>query len=351
MKFVRLLRCFLLALVIVPLPFSGAYAQSSKMEVSKKVFNWKIQTWAAPGTLSYKGAEVGVNALREASGGRLDFKLYGGGQLVGMFEMFDAVSKGLIEAAIMPTAAAAGKDQAFSVLCGLIGLEKDTTEARVWAYHWGGNELAEELFAKYNIQTVGPILAGIEPLHTKRPVKSLADLKGMKIRTIPGISSTFFEKLGAIPVNLPGGEIYSALNTGIIDGTEWLALAENIEYGVHEVAKYVLWPSFHTASYRADLIVNMKTWQSLPPDLQSLMKMAVYVFDARWDYWPRAEDVKALQHLKDKGIVHTRLTEEEFAKARQVSLEVIKEFRDKSPMTQKVVDSAIDYYKKRGIID
>ena len=330
--------------------FTLVAAMSVTTHAADKAYKWRAQTYAVPGSVGYKALEMALESLKKASGGRIEIKLYGVGTLVGAFDQLDAMGKGIFECGFNAPAYYAGKDPAFAALFSLMNLWESTTDVKVWAYYFGGNELARELYGKYNVHYVGPALVGAEPIMSKVPLNSLADFNGIKIRTAGGLTAALFTKLGASPVNLPGGELYTGLDTGVVDAAEFVSLAEDWDIGLHEVTKYVLYPSFHGSTATCDFTVNEKSWAKLPPDLQALMETWVYELDARFDHMSMAESVKVLKKMTDAGLVHTQLSDDDMKKARGISLEIAQEWKKKSPMSEKMIDSILNYLKLTGSV-
>lgn len=339
----RLIGC--VVLVTAALVFSVITASAGQ-----EVFKWRAQTYAVPGSVGYRALASSLDHLKEASGGRLDIKLYGVGQLVGAVDQLDAMGRGIFEAGFNAPAYYSGKDPAFAALFNLNGIWSSTSEVKTWFHYFGGKELAEELYGKYKVHYVGPALVGAEPIMSKVPIRSLDDFKGIKIRTPGGLSSMLFAELGASPVPLPGSELYTAIDTGVVDAVEFVSLAENWDIGLQEVSEYVLYPSFHGPIALCDFTVSDKAWNKLPVDLQKLLESWVFELDTSFDNQSTAESLKALQKMKDKGLVITQLSDADMKKARQLSLEIANEWKKKSPMSAKVIDSIIDYLKLSGAI-
>jgi TRAP-type mannitol/chloroaromatic compound transport system substrate-binding protein len=212
-------------------------------------------------------------------------------------------------------------------------------------------ELARELYGKHDVYYVGPALVGAEPIMSKVPIRSLEDLKGIKIRTAGGLTSTLFTKLGASPVKLPGSELYTGLDTGVVDAAEFVSLAENMDLGLHEVTEYVLYPSFHGNTATCDFTVNQKRWNKLPEDLKGAFAVWIYDLDARFDYQSQAESIRALKKMTDAGMVHTRLSEADMKKAQAMALEVADDWKKKSEMSARIIDSIIDFLRLKGALD
>lgn len=160
-------------------------AVSMTSSAADKVFKWRAQTYAPTGSVGFRAADEAFKSLKEATGGRLDIKLYGAGTLVGSLEQIDALGKGIFEVGHNAPAYYAGKDAAFSAIFSLAGVWPNSTEAKVWFDYFGGKALITELYAKYNIHHVGRALSAPEPIMSKKPLRTLDDFKGIKIRTTP----------------------------------------------------------------------------------------------------------------------------------------------------------------------
>jgi len=314
-------------------------------DAQQKVFKWRAQTYAVPGTVGYKSQEIALQHLKEATGGRLEVKLHGTGVLVGAFESLEACGKGLFEAVHHPDAYATRLDAGFAPIFSAIGLWDEPREVRIWIEGYGGKKLMSEAYAKYNLHYAGSTLIGAEPIMSKVPLRKLEDFKGIKIRTPAGLTSMLFTKLGASPVPLPGGEIYTALDTGVINAAEFVTLAENFGAGLHEVSKYVLWPSFHGPIAVVNWGVNMDAWKKLPDDLKVAFEMMVYEADYLYDIMSAVADQEALKKMVAKGLEHTRLSAADMERAKKLSLEVALEYKKKSPLSDRVITSIIDYLK------
>lgn len=347
MENTKKIQCLVVAISLMV--FFGFF--STDAQAKEKVYKWRAQTYAVSGSVGYKALEVALENLKAASNGRLDISLYGVGSLVGAFEQLDAMGMGIFECGFNAPAYYAGKDPAFAALFSLMNIWENTSEVKIWTYYFGGLELAQELYGKYKVHYVGPALVGAEPIMSKVPLKKLSDLKGIKIRTAGGLTSELFQKLGASPVMMAGGELYTGLDTGVVDAAEFVSLAENYDIGLHEVTEYVLYPSFHGNTATCDFTVNQKVWNKLPDDLKALMNSWIFELDARFDYQSAAESEKALKNMKEKGLVHTRLSAEDMQAARKISLEIANDWKKKSPMSARIIDSILDYLRLKGSIE
>lgn len=315
-----------------------------------KIFKWRMQTYASPGTPGFKSQKLALDQLKQATGGRLDIKLHGGGTLVGYRDMLEGIGKGNFEMGHNVDAFFAGKDPGFAPIFSAISLWTDPREVRVWIESFGGRELMDKAYAKYNVKYLGSTLIGAEPIMSKKPIRSLDDFKGVKIRTPSGLTAMLFKKLGAVPVSLRGSQIYSALDTNVIDAAEFVTLGENVGMGLHEVTKYVLYPSFHGPIAVVNWGVNMDAWNKLPDDLKAALSLASKTADYYYDILSAASDYRALAKIKKSGLTITRLSDEDMEKARQLSMEVALEYARKSELSKEVIDSILAFLKMGGKI-
>jgi TRAP-type mannitol/chloroaromatic compound transport system substrate-binding protein len=329
----------------------AAIAFAPAASAADKVYKWRAQTYAVAGSVGYKALETALADLKEMTDGRMDIQLYGVGTLVGAFDQLDAMGSGIFECGFNAPAYYAGKDPAFAALFSLMNIWENTTDVKLWMYYFGGMELARELYGKYGVYYAGPALVGAEPIMSKVPIRSLADLKGIKIRTAGGLTSTLFSELGASPVKLPGSELYTGLDTGVVDAAEFVSLAENMDLGLHEVTEYVLYPSFHGNTATCDFTINQKRWDRLPADLKAAITSWMYELDARFDYQSQAESIRALKKMTDAGMVHTKLSEADMKQARAMALKVAGQWKEKSEMSARMIDSIVDFLKLKGSLE
>jgi TRAP-type mannitol/chloroaromatic compound transport system substrate-binding protein len=264
----------------------------------------------------------GANARRVAerigavSGGRLTVKLYAAGELVPGLQVFDAVAAGAAEMAHTAAIYWTGKTRAAAyfttVPFGLTPLEH-----HAWIEHGGGQALWDELYAPFGLK---PFMAGSSGMQMggwfKRELHGLADLKGLRIRAV-GLSADLFQSLGAAAVSLPAGEIFQALQTGAIDGVEFLGPASDRAAGFSSVAKNYYWPSFTKPNGTAECLVRRDAWDGLPAELQAVVAEACR---AENEYALAESDWRAAVALEDlvtnRGVVLRPWPEEIIREAR-----------------------------------
>lgn len=210
--------------------------------------------------------------LDRASGGRLKIKVYGGGELVPPFEVFDAVSRGTVEMGHDASYYHKGKVDAAQFFTAIpFGLSY--MELNAWIHYGGGLELWRELYEPFDLV---PFLCGNTGVQMggwfNREINGIEDLKGLKMR-IPGLGGEVLRRAGGTPITLPGAEIFTSLQTGVIDATEWVGPYNDVSLGLHKAAKYYYYPGWQEPGPGLECIINKDAWNSLPPDLQALVEI------------------------------------------------------------------------------
>ncbi len=221
-----------------------------------------VTTWPKDfpglGTMAERTAQF----ITEMSGGAITVRVFSAGELVGAFESFDAVSNGAADMYHGAEYYWVGKSPAFSFFTA-VPFGMTANEIMAWTEYGGGQELWDELSAKFNIK---PFAAGNTGHQMggwfKREINSLEDLRGMKIR-MPGMGGEVLRRIGASAVALAGGEIYPALQSGAIDGTEWVGPWNDLAFGFYQEAKYYYWPGFHEPGPQLGVGLNLNVWNGM----------------------------------------------------------------------------------------
>jgi TRAP-type C4-dicarboxylate transport system substrate-binding protein len=316
-----------------------------------KVFKWKMQTFLPSGTVEFKALNDSLSKLRVVTQGRLDVTAYPVGAIVGLREQLEGLGAGVFQAAINTAAFFTQLDPGFSPLFSVPGVWKNPREVKIWFHEFGGKDIWSKAYAKHNVHLVGLMMAHAEPLFSKKPINTLDDFKGLIVRTPPGLTHELFVKLGAKPTGMSGSEIYTALDTGVIDAAEFVSLSSNYGMGLHEVTKYVLWPSFHAPITADDISVNMDAWAALPDDLKQAFRLFAAYAGNSFDYGPSAKDYGTLKKIKDYGLKHVTLSKADQDRIKSISLEVVNEYRKKSALADTAIGSILNYLRTIGELD
>ena len=301
---------------------------------------WKmVTTWPK----DFPGLGTGANFLArligEMSGGRIEVKVYGARELVPAFEAFDAVAGGTAQMGHGSAYYWKGKSETAQFFSTVpFGLTAD--EMNAWLYHGGGMELWREVYAPFGLVPAAAGNTGVQMGGWfNRAIDSLQDLEGLKMR-IPGLGGEVLRRAGGTPVSLPGGEIFTSLQSGAIDATEWVGPWNDLAFGLYKVARYYYYPGWHEPGTTLETFINREAFDSLPADLQSIVLNAARVANQDMLAEYNARNNAALRTLvEEHGVEIRRFPDEVLARLRQLSEEVVAEIADRDPLSRKVYES------------
>jgi len=317
----------------------SAVVGAPAVHAARKI-KWKMVTaWPK----NFPGLGTGANKLakliNDMSDGRMKVKVYGAGELVPAFEVFDAVSSGTAQMGHASAMYWKGKTEAAQFFSGIpFGLNGQ--EITSWLYHGGGMELWTELYDQFGLVPAAAGNSGVQMAGWfNKEINSLADIKGLKMR-IPGLGGEVIKRAGGTPVNIPGGEIFTSLKSGAIDATEWIGPYNDLAFGFHKAAKYYYYPGWHEPGTVLESMINKKALAELPKDLRNIVQMACR--SANDDLYAEftAQNSASLQVIKNKHKVQIkRLPNDVLKKLKGLSEEVVSELAEKDAMLKKVQKS------------
>lgn len=333
--------------LIKSLAASGLLLTSATRSIqasAKSVIKWKmVTTWPK----NFPGLGTSANELAELitqmSGGRLQVKVYGAGEIVPAFEVFDAVSRGTAQMGHGAAYYWKGKSEAAQFFSAVpFGLTAQ--EMNGWLYSGGGMELWQEVYAPFGLVPAAGGNTGVQMAGWfNKKINSVDDLKGLKMR-IPGLGGEVLKRAGGTPVSLPGGEIFTSLKSGTIDATEWVGPYNDLAFGLHKAAKYYYYPGWHEPGTTLEAMINKQALEALPEDLQSIVLNACKVVNQQMTADYTTQNHQALQTLKNKHKVEVlKLPTDALQKLKTLSDEVVAEVASKDKLSQKVYESFIDY--------
>ena len=314
---------------------------------SNEVIKWKmVTTWPK----NFPGLGTGANNLAEKintlSAGRMEVKVYGAGELVPALEIFDTVSRGTAQMGHGAAYYWKGKNEVFQFF-STVPFGLTAQEMNGWLYNGGGLELLQKAYASHNII---PMPAGNMGVQMggwfNKEINSLSDLNGLKMR-IPGLGGEVFKRAGGTPVNLPGGELFTAMQSGTIDAVEWVGPYNDLAFGFYKVAKFYYYPGWHEPGTTLEAMINKQAFEALPKDLQSIVKTACKIANHEMlaEYTARNND--ALQTLVNKHHVQVRrFPDDVLDKLRTLSDQVVKEVAQKDAFATEVYESFSRYRDK-----
>lgn len=291
---------------------------------NNKTYTWKlVTTWPK----NYPGLGMASENLAKRveamSAGRLKIKVYGAGELVPAMEIFDAVTQGTAEMGHGAAYYWKGKHPAAQFFTAVpFGL--NAQEMNGWLHYGGGMALWRKLYAPFGLVPFAGGSTGVQMAGWfNREIKSIADLKGLKMR-IPGLGGEVMARLGVTTVTLPGGELFTSLQSGVIDATEWVGPYNDLTFGFYKVAKFYYYPGWHEPGSILEFTANKTAWESLPPELQAILENAMGAVnqDMLDEYTARNEQALA-QLVNEHGVKVLPLPDDVLKELRRVSDEVV----------------------------
>ncbi|MEP6609006.1 MAG: TRAP transporter substrate-binding protein [Burkholderiaceae bacterium] len=309
----------------------------------------KMQGAWGPKDIFNEMAEEFVKRVNDMAGGRLRIDYLVAGAVVKPFEVTDAVSKGVLDAGHTVPVYWYGKSKVASLFGSGPITGCDAQQTLAWIYRGGGQQLYEELLQKIGLDYVGFFAMPMptQPLGWfKTPLKSSADIKGLKYRTV-GLAADLMQEMGAKVTQLPGGEIVPAMERGVIDAFEYNNPTSDMRFGAQDVAKHYMMGSYHQAMEFFEICINKKRWAALPKDLQSIVRYAVEATSAS-NFWTAMDNYsKDLQELINKHKVNVIRTPKSIFADQLKAWDVLtKRLSDEDPFFKKVIESQRAWAKR-----
>ena len=244
----------------------------------------------------YGAAETFAKKVGEMSGGKFTITVHAGGELMPAFGVVDGVQNATVEMAHTAPYYFFGKDEVFALGCAIpFGL--NSRQMTAWMYEGNGLKLMREFYSKYNIVNfpmgnTGAQMGG----WYRKPIKSVADMKGLKMR-IGGFAGKVLERMGSVPQNIPGGEVYQALEKGTIDAAEWVGPYDDQKLGFNKVAPFYHYPGWWEGGPQLELYINDNAFNSLPPEYKAIIEAAASFAHTEMQAKYDARNPKALKEL------------------------------------------------------
>lgn len=323
---------------------AGVMASCARQEKEKSInvnfnntYKWKmVTTWPPNFPVLGEGCKLVAKWIETMSGGRMEVEVYGGGELIPSLEVFDAVSSGAVEMGSGSGYYWAGKIPAAQFFSS-VPFGMNAQQMNAWVINAGGNDLWNEIYAPFNLIAVPGGNTGVQAGGWyNREINTVADLNGLKMR-IPGLGAKVLNKAGGTPMLVAGGELFTNLERGVIDATEWIGPYHDYKMGFHKVAKYYYYPGWHEPGTILEMIFNKDKLNELPTDLQEIIKTACY----RLNQWMltefEAKNSLYLSKLVDEEKVDVRrFSDEVLQTLKSLSREVIEELISTDLLSKKV---------------
>ncbi len=318
----------------------GNLASTQSSGPSQETYEWKmITSW--PRNLPALGTnpDYFADLVAEMSGGRMQIQVFGANELVGGLEVFDAVSQGVAEIGNSTPYYWQGKIPGASFF-STVPFGMTAKEMNGWLEFGGGNELWQELYAPFNLIPVRGGNSGTQMFGWfNKEINSVADLRGLKMR-IPGLGGEVLSRAGATTVTMQASDVFTALQTGALDATEFVSPYNDLAAGYHTVADYYYYPGWHEPGSALETVFNKDRFMALPQDLQSILLAAAEVANQRLLDEFTARNHQALQVLLDEHNVQLRrLPDDVLLELSRLSAEVVAEMGQTNDMTRRIYES------------
>ncbi len=314
----------------------------------------KLQTSTQSGAFEYTYiVETWGPRLEAMSGGELSLEFFPINSIVDRKETPEAVMAGVLTGDLTAVSYFTGRDPAYAILGDLIAGYDTVDQVQTFCRHGGGRDALQELWDNVlpgALHVVGCAAAAKEALVAKVPIKGVADLEGVKLRSPSGLAATVFKRAGAAPVSMSLSDVFTSLEKGVIDAADASAYINNSTSGFHQVATYPLYPGIHSMAVR-QFTVNKSTWDSLSPAQQAVLEIWFY---AAYD------DVRRMLDLQDRAQVAKDAAggevtvidwaQEERDKFRAIAVEAWEETADKSPAARAALEAHYSYMRSIGLL-
>ncbi|MGM0983220.1 MAG: TRAP transporter substrate-binding protein [Pseudomonadota bacterium] len=314
---------------------------------AQETITWDMVTsWPKNFPALGTGANDFAARIERLSGGRMRVRVHGAGELVPAMEVFDAVAQGTAQMGHSASYYWRGKTLA-SQFFTAVPFGMNTTETNAWLYYGGGQELWDEVYAKHNLKpfpvgNTGTQMAG----WFKKEINSLEDMQGLKLR-LPGLAGEAMNGIGVTTVNTPGSEIFTSLQTGVLDAADWVGPYNDLAFGLHQVAKYYYTSAWNEPSAILEGTINLDAWNALPDDLKAVVSEAAMASNLAMISEFAVRNAEALDTLVSEHGVELRTFPEEVLKALYASSqEVLENQVEADAESKKVYDSYTAFQQK-----
>ncbi|MEX0955519.1 MAG: TRAP transporter substrate-binding protein [Rhizobiaceae bacterium] len=313
-------------------------------------FNLRMQTHNGAETVSGKLAQKFIDNVEAMSGGRVDIEMFWSSAVVATVEGFDAAASGILDGEMHGASYQTGKNPAFQFVGDPMGGYDTPWELYSFFYFGGGMQAANELYEAHNMHLVGWWTGGQEAMSSSKPLRGPADLKDWKFRSPPGLETEIFAELGASPIVMDFTEVFTALETGIIDGADASSLANNVGMGLYDVVKHATYPGFH--SMPVDHVAfNLDVWNGFPDDIKAIFEVAAQALAFQTAMTINIANEEAATALKAKGVTLHDWSAEDRAEFRAGAQRAWDGWAAKTPEAKALVDSHRSFLRRIGKID
>ena len=315
---------------------------------SAPTIKWRL-TSSFPKSLDtiYGGAEVLANRVKAMTGGKFDIQVFASGEIAPGGQALDVTQNGTVECCHTCSYYFVGKDKTFgfgtSVPFGM-----NARQMNAWIYYGGGQKLLDDFYSNYNVVSFAGGNTGVQMGGWfRKEINTLADVKGVKMR-IAGLGGTVWSSLGMVTQQIPGSDIYPALEKGTIDAAEWVGPYDDEKLGFYKVAKNYYFPGWWEPGPVIHFFVNKDQWAKLPKEYQEAFQAAAYEANvtmmAEYDH----KNPAALVRLVGQGVKLKKYSAEILEAAYKAAVELYNDESGKHPAYNKIYTEYLKYQKSQN---
>ena len=309
----------------------------------------RIQTHYAADHPSGKLAQQFADDVEVMSNGSIDIEMFFSSSVVATMETFDAAVNGILDCDMTGGGYQTGKNSAFQFVGDIMGGYDTPYQQLSWLYYGDGYDAAQALYNKEGMQLIGWWIYGQESMSSSKPLAGPEDLKGWKFRSPPGLETEIFSAMGASPIVMDFTEIFTALETGIIDGADASGLNNNVGLGLYDLVEHATYPGFH--SMPSDhLACNKAVWDGLSESHRRIIETAMQKVSLHAALSNEKKNTEAAAMLTAKGVKLYDWSTEDRAKFRQIAQEAWEGWAKKTPEAAALVKSHKEYLTVLGLI-
>jgi len=303
---------------------------------AETVYEWRLQSVNPKGAVETNVAEDFAELVNQASDGRIEITVYGGGELMPIGETYEAIGTGMLEMHFNDPSWFSGKTNGVSGITSLPMVVTSYEQFRSLMWARGVEDIIRDVYKKDNVYLIQETYVASGNCFVNFPAHTLADFDGKKIRAY-GLLSEWFSKMGITPVQMPPGEVYQALSTGVCDGVVSGSFVAMCERGFHEQAKYWIRPSTHAT--QSHFCINLDIWNELPEDLQGVLYAAAsYAQEDCMSQFTYETDMWKVKWAEEWGGIESQVDEELLALMRQAAMEILDEGAAADPAYAEIVE-------------
>jgi len=318
--------------------------------LAQEQVNWRMQALWDANTTPQRFEERFVERVAELTDGNFRIQLFSGGQLVPAAEAFEAVREGAFELMKTFDGYEAGTEPAFYFTSTVPFGFETADQMSAWFYELGGNEMAREAYGKYGLHFIAPAVYGEEPIHSTFPVESIADMEG-RIGRFVGLAGQVMAAFDVNVTPLATGEVYSALERGVIELADRGDLTANLEAGLAEVADFIILPGVHQPVTATSYVANQEAWDALPDTYKAALEVAAREISEALRQHILVQDGIALEKFEEAGVEVIRLDPEDIAAARQTAVEAWAAAAGDDALANRILESQMDFMRQLALLE